>query len=241
MNDLATTGSSVPQIGYAKPLLCVGFLLLPFLIQTLTINEALAGVVKSEQRRVLVTALSFNASAELKMFGEKNFDELQITEELKTRKKGIQWNWLPVIRMINFHENLEEVILIQSNEVKRELEGAKGKPDEDDMFERMLRLRFGNKIKYTPVLLTQIDNFNELYLTAKGALEVKLKKYNSEQIIFGISSGPATITAAFIFLSMPGQRGVIYQRQNAPYTLDPFTVDINTTQDLWSEVFEKLV
>ena len=98
------------------------------------------------------------------------------------------------------------------------------------------------------VTISSIKNQNEFdifYPLLKTEVEAIIKKnnYKDKEILFALTSGTAVFTSAMAFLSMQGERGCVYTRQDMkthPNTkTDEFTVNIYTINELWNEIINQ--
>jgi hypothetical protein len=215
----------------------ISFLILPFFINALLIKDRSNFQIENIKRTVFVTALSLNNKDQLKMFIENNFENDKI-QDIPNRRF---WNWIPIINVIEKYKNLTVIVAICSKEVLKELELEKAESKRNtNAFEELLKMKYSNRnIEYKVVEITNMNDFNELYNDLKFKIEKSLKNYSDEEILFGISSGTATLTASVVFLSMKGLRGLVYQKQDATNALDEFTVDVLTIHELWDEIIDR--
>lgn len=212
------------------------FLLNAFLIDTLQLPKLKKEGVEKERRKVLVTALSPNDPENLKKIVEKIVDQESAEQPIK-KELEIPWNWGPIINILDVYKKVDEVVIIKSNRVREELKQAGRTAEGRDAFEEMLHQKYPGKTS-EPVDVDDADVFDSYFPKLKTDLNQKLKTYKDEEIIFNISSGTSNITSALTFLSMPGKRGVAYQKQDSSKKLDEFTVGVLTIEELWDEIFE---
>jgi len=222
-------------------LLSFAFMLFPFIINPFIRPDPISKEVSRDTRKVLITALSENDIIKLKIFRDKKYELDDIVDTLKTGGLGAYWNWEPIIDIVKFYPNLNEIILIQSRKVVTQLNGEKLLANSQiDAFEDMLNFNQIN-VKYTPIEVNDMDLFDDTYNTLKFQLNklFKNRRYSNEEIIFGISSGTSVLTACLLFLALPGKRGTVYKPQKPNSTPEEFEVDILTIEELWGEIFEK--
>jgi len=216
-------------------------MLFPFIINPFIRPDPISKEVSRDTRKVLITALSENDIIKLKIFRDKKYELDDIVDTLKTGGLGAYWNWEPIIDIVKFYPNLNEIILIQSRKVVTQLNGEKLLANSQiDAFEDMLNFNQIN-VKYTPIEVNDMDLFDDTYNTLKFQLNklFKNRRYSNEEIIFGISSGTSVLTACLLFLALPGKRGTVYKPQKPNSTPEEFEVDILTIEELWGEIFEK--
>lgn len=219
------------------------FAVMPFIINALFYVENKPKSIVKDSREYLITALSHNHIDNLQCFIENDFDRKKIESKIKF------WNWVPILNVLDEYNNIKNIIVIYSKEVNEGLNlHVKQYSCTKNAFEQMVERKYGARnIVVTPFVVSDINDFNFLYHDLKIRVERIFEKLADEKMLFAISSGPATITASLVLLSMKGERGMVYQKQidksiqkqPPEKELDEFTVNVFTIQELWNEIIER--
>lgn len=215
----------------------LSFLIIPFLINALLYKKPLLKVVPNELRDILITALSHNKKENVKLFIDYNFDKTLIEQQ----KVVTFWNWYPIINILDNYTGIKTLLVIYSKEVLANLESDKEENARAlNAFELMIKSRYKEReISIIPIVILEMNIFDELFNELKFKIEKQIGSIEDEKVLFGVSSGTALTTASLVFLSMRGQRGLVYQKQDGSNELDEFTVDVLTIQELWDEIIER--
>jgi|GEM_PF-5360849 len=210
-----------------ETLILVDLMFLPFVLHAHFPVEKLKDKVPEHERKVLVTALSLNDKS-MAGFKEKNYSIAAVPH-----------NWRPVFEMLKKYERIELIVFLLSNEVSKQIHAINAEIRQD-VLKKILAEEFPQreKLRFEQLYITNIDDFDDMYKRVKPAIEGSIAGYKSEEIIFGITSGPSTITATLVFLSMPGKRGFVYLKQNDPKDLAEFNIHAYDVKELWDEIFE---
>lgn len=215
----------------------MSFLITPFLINALLYKKPVLKIVPKEFRSILITALSQNKKENIKLFADCNFDRSLIEDNI-----GIHfWNWHPVINILDNYPKIEKILVIYSKEVLSSLESDKEENERIlNAFELMIERRYKERnIAIIPIIILEMNIFDELFNELKFKIEKLIGTVDDGKVLFGVSSGTALTTASLVFLSMRGQRGLVYQKQDGSNELDEFTVDVLTIKELWDEIIER--
>lgn len=238
------------------PLFTAMFLVVPFLWnQGRKTNQE---KVRPEKRKFLIAAMSFNA---LK-YNENN----EYSSPLMSKREGYEgwfFNSEPIRACFFKYPNLERVLLIQSTESHKQsnvdhiafIEESfnRSRPMQKESITSLTELiskSVPSKPEVKEEIISDVNVFNNFFPILKRVVNGNIKTYgySDEEVLFSITGATSVFTAGLVFLSMPGNRGCVYFRQDKrdgppedplENALDEFDVNIYSIDELWNEIVEQ--
>jgi len=143
--------------------------------------------------------------------------------------------WIPLIKTIEALPNIEEVVLLSTQDVQLFNTVISLDPFFSEFnIDKLLQAQFP-KLKITWWNLRDPNVIGSITADVTNYLTPYLKTYEEKEIVFGLTSGTAPTTAALAMLSVKGELSGGYLRRDTDKIMFE-TIDVFTLRELWDEL-----